>query len=153
MTTTPYHPPGRNGAVVAAAAAVALVATVGLLVGVLAVTGSLDSNATPLVVTLVGMVVSVVPALVGAIFSERASRDIRNGTVVEKAREGAALALEDAPLAEHAKQGAAEAIREEQVMRRDGPVVTAEVAALAELVAVNREIRDAITAPPDGAPT
>lgn len=131
--TAPQHYTPTNGARTAVLATLGLVGVVAVLIGVLAVTGSLDDRATPLVVSLVGMVVAVVPATLGAVFSERASRDIRNGTVAAKAREGAV-----------------QAIREEQVLTRTGPVVTAEVAALSELVQINRRIRDALEGPEGG---
>lgn len=41
------------------------------------------------------LIFSTVPSLVAAFASERASRDIRNGTIVEKAREGSQQALDN----------------------------------------------------------
>lgn len=66
---------------------------------------------------LLGLIVTTVPSVVSAIYSERASRDIRNGVVVDKVREGASQAIEDA-----------------QVITRTGPVVTTELSALATLL-------------------
>jgi len=72
------------------------------------------------VTTLIGLLATTIPSIVSSLFSERASRDIRNGVLVEKV-----------------KQGAEQAIEESQVIRRDGPVVAAELAALARLLEVN----------------
>lgn len=66
---------------------------------------------------LLGLIVTTVPSVVSAIYSERASRDIRNGVVVDKVREGASQAIEDA-----------------QVITRTGPVVTTELSALSTLL-------------------
>ena len=45
--------------------------------------------------TFIGLVVATLPALVASFAAERASRDIRNGVVTEKAREGAEQALDN----------------------------------------------------------
>lgn len=42
---------------------------------------------------LLGLIVTTVPGLIAAGYAERASRDIRNGTVTEKARQGTVKAL------------------------------------------------------------
>lgn len=63
------------------------------------------------------LIVTSVPSLIAAIASETAVRDIRNGTVVAKA-----------------KEGASQAIAESQVLTRTGPVVTAELTALQEIL-------------------
>jgi hypothetical protein len=63
------------------------------------------------------LAISTLPSLVGSLFAERASRDIRNGVVVEQTR-----------------QGAAQAIEEKGVVVRQGPVVNAQIAALHALV-------------------
>lgn len=47
------------------------------------------------VATLLGLLVSTLPSLVAAFSAERASRDIRNGMVEEKARAGAVAALQE----------------------------------------------------------
>lgn len=62
---------------------------------------------------LVAVAVGNIPTLVAAIASETAARDIRNGTVAEKARQGAVAAIE-----------------ESGVMLRNGPVANAQLAAL-----------------------
>lgn len=109
------------GAIVAGV--VALIAILGAVIVALSLGKGLDSKATPLVVSLLGIVATAVPAMLGAMKADRASRDIRNGVVVEKVR-----------------QGATQAIQEQQVMTRVGPAVTAEMAALTELVLTNRQI-------------
>lgn len=45
--------------------------------------------------TMATLLLVNLPSALSAIFSERASRDIRNGTVIEKARQGAVEALAD----------------------------------------------------------
>lgn len=49
---------------------------------------------------LVGAVLTTVPSLGAVWFAERASRDIRNGTVEDKARTGARKALEETGVTE-----------------------------------------------------
>ncbi len=61
---------------------------------------------------LVGLVVTTIPSLLAAGYAERTSRDVRNGTVQEKARQGTRQAIEDAG-----------------VVTRDGPAVSAAIAA------------------------
>lgn len=116
--TTPIRQVPRVAGIVAAVALLAIVAAV---VVALSITKALDNRSTPLVVTLLSIVGTAFPALVAAAYSERAARDIRNGVVREQVR-----------------RGSREAIRDEQVVTRDGPVVTAELAALTELLAANR---------------
>lgn len=151
-------PPGGNFPRAALTAAACLVGLVVALVAILAVSGSLNDKATPLVVSIIGMVAGVVPGLVAATYAERASRDIRNGTVVEKAREGAVKAFHDPQAKAQVRQAAVQALEDAQVVTRVGPVVTAEVAALAELVGLTRQIRDhtattAAQGPPDAPQT
>ena len=62
----------------------------------------------------IALVVSTLPSLVAAISAERTARDIRNGVVQDKAR-----------------QGAHEAIAEAEVLTRPGPVVQAHLEAQA----------------------
>lgn len=52
---------------------------------------------------LLALFVTTLPSLVAAFASERASRDIRNGVVTEKAREGAELALDNKGVTEVAE--------------------------------------------------
>jgi len=54
-----------------------------------------DRTATPLVVSVVGLILTTVPSLIAAAFAERTNRDIRNGTVTDKARVGALSALHE----------------------------------------------------------
>lgn len=129
-----YPTPRTNLPIVAAlaAAVILMVLVVGAVV-MLSLGKALDETTTPLVVSLIGVVVTAVPALIGAAFSERASKDIRNGTLVAKAKEGAALAIEER-VPTIARESAAEAIDEKQVMTRTGPVVTAELLALTKIL-------------------
>lgn len=141
------QPPGGNFPRAALTAAAALFGMVCVLVGVLAFTGKLDDRATPLVVSLLGMVATIVPGLVAATYSERASRDIRNGTVVAKAREGAVQAFADPMAKAQLRQAAGEALEDKQVVTRVGPVVTAELAALTQLLGEVRAMRSHQGAP------
>lgn len=67
-------------------ALICAVAFFALAVAALAVV-DLDDNTTPGLLMLVGLVVTTVPSLVAAAFSERAARDIRNGTVTQKVKD------------------------------------------------------------------
>lgn len=71
-------------------------------------------------VVVIGMIVSTLPSLVASFFAERASRDVRNGVLTEKVREGTV-----------------QAIQEEGVLVRNGPVVSTELAALSALLRQN----------------
>jgi hypothetical protein len=51
------------------------------------------------------VVAATVPSLLAAAFAERASRDIRNGTVTEKAREGAVEALQETGVVQAVEDG------------------------------------------------
>lgn len=105
------------------AGVVAVIAICGAVIVALSLGKGLDSHATPLVVSLLGIVATAVPSMLAAVKSDRVSRDVRNGVVVEASR-----------------KGATKAIQEQQVMTRVGPAVTAELAALTELVLTNRQI-------------
>lgn len=130
----PYPTPRSNMPTIAAlAAAVMLVMLVAAVVVLLSLGNGLDDKSTPLVVSLVGVVITAVPALIGAAFSERASKDIRNGTLVAKTREGAAQAL-DAHAPGIVKAATVAALDEAQVVTRTGPVVTAELLALTKIL-------------------
>ncbi len=80
--------------VVAVGAVVILVGFMTLLILGLGVSGRLDANSTPFLVTLLGLVGSTVPGLLAAGFAERASRDIRDGAV----KESLTVALEETGL-------------------------------------------------------
>lgn len=69
-----------------------------MLVGFAVVTlvfADFDDERTPYIVMVLGLIVTTVPSLISSVFAERASRDIRNGVVVEKTREGATEALHE----------------------------------------------------------
>lgn len=68
-------------------------------------------------ITIISVMLANIPALVASFMSERNNNAIQNGTVVEKA-----------------KQGAVQAIQEQQVMTRTGPVETTQLRALTELL-------------------
>lgn len=106
----------------------ALVATVVFVAAavVLVIWGDLENGNAMM---LLGLLVTTLPSLVAAGFSERASRDIRNGVVVEKARQGALQAIDQA-----------------QVIVRDGPVVSTELRALTRLLEQNTAATEANTA-------
>lgn len=124
-TTTIRQVPRVSGIV----GVVAVLSVVAAVIVALSITGSLNNRSTPLVVTLLSVVSTTIPALLAMAYSERAARDIRNGVVREQVR-----------------RGSREAIRDEQVITRDGPVVTAELAALTELLTANRISLDLNTA-------
>lgn len=67
----------------------------GVLLTVVAMFAALATDDRDTLRTLMGLIVSTVPSLLAAGYAERASRDIRNGTVAEKARQGTVKALED----------------------------------------------------------
>lgn len=76
------------------------------------------AETTPVLISIVGLIVSTVPSLIAAAYSERTSRDIRNGVVEAKMKTAARQALE-----------------EHQVLTRDGPFVGASTQALLDLLA------------------
>lgn len=73
---------------------VAVVALVGLAVLGLAVV-PLNEKSTPLFYSVVGLIVTTVPSLIAATFAERTARDVRNGTLEDKARLGTHQALKE----------------------------------------------------------
>lgn len=78
----------------------AVVAALGMLLVVLALLlfVDFDENTTPIVVTVVLAIATTVPSVLAAAFAERAARDIRNGVLEGKAREGARQAIEERDL-------------------------------------------------------
>lgn len=50
--------------------------------------------------TLLGLIATTVPSLLAAGYAERASRDIRNGTVTEKAKQGTKQAMDEVGVTE-----------------------------------------------------
>ncbi len=59
-----------------------------------------DPESSPSTGAIIGLIVTSIPSLLAAAFSERASRDIRNGVVQNKAREGAMQALQETGVTE-----------------------------------------------------
>lgn len=80
---------------------------------------------------LIGLVVTTIPSLIAAAFAERNAKDIRNGTVTEKVRQGTHKALDEAG-----------------VVTRDGPAVqaamTASAASTAALTALLQRLEPAV---------
>lgn len=89
---------------------------------ILYVTGS-DSGAA----IFIALVVANLPTLVAAVASEQAARDIRNGTLARKA-----------------KEGAREAIDEAGVVTQDGPVVAHALATSQQQLATSAAAVDAL---------
>lgn len=74
---------------------VALISTV-LLIGFVVMGVVFANPATNnILIIIAGLVVSSVPQILGGIFSERASKDIRNGVLTKKVKEGAKQALHE----------------------------------------------------------
>lgn len=90
-------PPRTNVPVIALASAVLLLIVVIL---VLSLTPS-ERTGTPVFVTVVGLVVSTVPSLIAAAFAERVSKDVRNGTLVQKTKQATHEALQEAGVVTH----------------------------------------------------
>lgn len=68
---------------------------------------------------LIGLVVTTIPSLIAAAFAERNARDIRNGTVVEKVRQGTHRALAEAGVSTSTSPQATAALQSlEQLLRR-----------------------------------
>ncbi len=93
-------PPRTNVPVIALLSAVLLLVVV---VVVLAFVPA-ERQGTPVFVTVIGIVASTVPSLIAAAFAERVSKDVRNGTLVQKS-----------------KQATHEALQEARVVTYDGP--------------------------------
>lgn len=91
---------GSNLPIVSICAAVVLVIFAGFLV-IFTPASSLTEEH-----DIIALVITLVPTLIAAAFAERASRDIRNGVVADKAKEGATQALIDTGVAQ--PQGPAE---------------------------------------------
>ena len=118
--TTEGNPLPKNMPIWTLISAVVLVITLGII---LLVTPP-DRFTSGGISIFIALVVSTVPSLIAAATAERTSKDIRNGVVVEKAREGAV-----------------QAIQETEVLTLTGPVATssfeathAAVGALTELL-------------------
>lgn len=121
MSTNPrsVHTAG-NVPVYAIAAAVGMLAL--LIIGLIFI--ETDENSTPALMAVVGIGSASIPALIAAAFSERASRDIRNGYLQEKVKHGAEEALEETGVTEvvetvrHEPKKIAAAAVEEMLRRR-----------------------------------
>lgn len=85
---------------------------------------------------IIGLVLTTVPSFAALWYAERASRDIRNGTVTEKARQGTHIALEES--------GVTDVV---EVTQKGASSVVA-LEALAALLADREDARDRKT--PDG---
>lgn len=94
-----------------------------------------DKQTTPVFMSVIGLILTTIPSLIAAGFAERASRDIRNGVVEEKA-----------------KDGAKQALVEHQVITRDGPAMTLAMSALASLLEKNTSATQANTAAQNSVP-
>lgn len=123
-----------RGAALGAAVALVLIAS-GLLIA-LAVGAKLDETTTPLVMNVFGMIGLAIPILLTAAFAERAARnatqaatDIRNGVLKAQVTAGTHTAL-----------------REAQVVTRDGPAILAHTAALHAQTAALTAILEQIAA-------
>ncbi len=81
---------------------------------------------------VVGLIVSTVPSLLAAGFAERTARDVRNGVVQQKAREGAQQALDDS--------GVTDVVNATQ----RGASTVAAIAALSQLTESDPMKRDAL---------
>lgn len=98
MTTTPPDlPPSRRAN--SNTPVVAIVCATILLAVALAAVVLVDGNSRELEL-LVGAVLTTVPSLGAVWYAERASRDIRNGVVEDKARKGTRRALEETGVTE-----------------------------------------------------
>jgi hypothetical protein len=73
------------------------------------------------VTLIVGLLVAQIPAMLASVYAERNHRSITNGVITKKA-----------------KEGATQAIQEQEVVTRNGPVVSAELQALQQIL---REVR------------
>lgn len=88
------RPYGPNSLPVATIGAVViLIAIVAASVVALAIAGKVNAETTPWIVAVMGIVTTTIPSLIAAGFAERAAKDIRNGTVTEKAKIGSVQAL------------------------------------------------------------
>lgn len=106
----------------------AVVAVV-LIAGAVALAALSNPDAHPATGTVLGVILAAIPGAVAAVFAERAARDIRNGVIVQKV-----------------KEGASQAIVEHGVMTRTGPVASAQLEALTKLLQVNTNATQTNTA-------
>ena len=91
----------RDARVAVVGACVALITvTVGLVIGIAHSRQGIDAATTPLILTVLGLVGTTIPALIAAAFAERAARDIRNGVLQNQVRKGAHDALREQRIAD-----------------------------------------------------
>lgn len=109
--------------VTAIAGVVALIATMAGLIYGISSHGGLDENSTPMLTALLSIVASTIPSFLGLLKIESVHKDIKNGVVEAKA-----------------KEGARQAIIEEQVVTRHGPASTLAMESLAQILKENHEI-------------
>lgn len=74
-------------------------------------------------VMVLGLIVSTIPSLIASFSAERTARDVRNGVLVEKV-----------------KEGATHAINESGVVVSNGPIVDAQLRALSALLQQNTRV-------------
>jgi hypothetical protein len=91
-----------------------------VIVGLAVSGGGLNSNATPIVVSMLAIVSSTVPSILALVKVESVHNDLKNGLLVDKAQEGAE-----------------KAIISQNVVTRDGPTVAATLAALSQVLQSN----------------
>jgi ribose 1,5-bisphosphokinase PhnN len=72
----------------------------GVLLVVVGIVAAVLTDSRDTLNALLVLIVTTVPSLLAAGYAERASRDIRNGTVTEKARQGTHKALEESGVTE-----------------------------------------------------
>lgn len=82
---------GNRGPVLGAV--VALVALISMLVAGIVITGKLDDNSTPLLVTILGLVAATIPSILALLKVQDVQHDIRNGVMEERVRRGSQRAL------------------------------------------------------------
>ena len=87
----PYAPTSLPVATIGAV--VILIAIVAAAIVALGISGNANAETTPWIVAVIGIVATTIPGLIAAGFAERAAKDIRNGTVTEKAKIGTVQAL------------------------------------------------------------
>lgn len=110
--------------------------TAALLIGGAAVALALARDTESLAI----IVASTVPSLLAAAFAERASRDIRNGTVTEKARQGATTALKETGVVQAVEDG----------KQTTPAALTALIMLLSDRLELDAEERDALRNPTPG---
>lgn len=85
----------------------------GLLIALVGSGADLDERTTPLVLTVLGFIGTITTSLVTLLYSQKTNQAVQGGALVEQT-----------------KQGTHEALREANIVTRDGPTVTAQLAAL-----------------------